>query len=140
MILLLRLLIDFGLLILIWLVQLIIYPAFKFQPADLLQQWHKLYTQRISFVVVPLMLLQLILSIFHLWKEVNLYTAGTFSIILFLWIYTFSVFVPLHSTIDQAPSKVENVRLLVVKNKFRTFGWSIVFLWSLANYCATFYF
>ncbi|MEO1009857.1 MAG: hypothetical protein AAFX53_01035 [Bacteroidota bacterium] len=56
----LRLLCDFGLVVLIWSVQLIIYPSFQFyNPIELLL-WHGIYVHRITYVVLPLMVGQLV--------------------------------------------------------------------------------
>jgi len=38
---LIRLLFDFGLLVLIWLVQLVIYPSFLYYEQDNLKRWHE---------------------------------------------------------------------------------------------------
>ena len=54
-----RLLLDFGLCILIWMVQLIVYPSFLFFSDNNLFTWHKTYTKAIALIVMPLMLGQL---------------------------------------------------------------------------------
>ena len=137
---LLRLLSDFGLLVLIWLVQLVIYPAFKYQSPLLLQKWHKIYTSRITVVVIPLMLFQLTVSIVQLWKEVNFYTSGSLILVLLVWILTFSVFVPLHSTIEKDSSQKEKIDALISKNWMRTIIWSALFLWTFAHFLRNFHF
>ncbi|MEQ9363414.1 MAG: hypothetical protein RIF32_04185, partial [Leptospirales bacterium] len=53
---------HFGLVVLIWLVQLVIYPAFMYADAEQFTDWHRVYTERVSLVVVPLMLGQLVLA------------------------------------------------------------------------------
>ena len=50
---------DFGLLVLIWMVQLVVYPGFKYYQRERLLEWHARYTSRISYIVGPLMLGQL---------------------------------------------------------------------------------
>ena len=54
-----RLLLDFGLCILIWMVQLVVYPSFLFFSFNNLFTWHKTYTKAIALIVIPLMLGQL---------------------------------------------------------------------------------
>ncbi len=49
-ILILRLLFDFGLVVLIWIVQLVIYPGLCYYSETDLLKWHKLYTSRIAYV------------------------------------------------------------------------------------------
>ena len=56
---LIRLLLDFGLMVLIWIVQLVIYPGLCYYKNEDLGKWHKIYTQRIGVIVGPLMIAQL---------------------------------------------------------------------------------
>ena len=58
----LRLAFDTGMLALIWLVQLIIYPGLAMYNDVNLRIWHPIYTKRVTLVVLPLMFGQLILS------------------------------------------------------------------------------
>lgn len=128
--LLLRLLFDFGLLVLIWLVQLVIYPGFNFYTPANLQKWHKTYTSRITVIVLPLMLGQLFIAVWQLWTEINIYTAGSILLIITTWLLTFTVFVPLHNSIVNKPFDKEVLSALVRKNWFRTVIWTLLFLWS----------
>lgn len=126
-----RLIVDFGLVVLIWLVQLVIYPAFKFYTAEDLQKWHKMYTARIALVVVPLMTAQLLIAGYQLWLKQDLYTGLSMIIIIALWILTFRIFVPLHSSIAEDPTNSQNIHDLIKKNWIRTFLWTGLFLWTL---------
>lgn len=131
---LLQLLIDFGFAVLIWAVQLIIYPSFKYYSTENLLIWHQLYTKKITFIVLPLMFAQLIITSLHLWQIVNIFTALSMLIVVLLWLLTFIVFVPLHQSIDQDKNDKTTVNKLVKKNKLRTFLWSFLFLVSALNY------
>ena len=51
--------IDFGMFVLIWLVQLIIYPVLDEVSIEKFSKWHEIYCRRIAFVVLPLMIAQL---------------------------------------------------------------------------------
>jgi hypothetical protein len=55
--------ISWGLLILIWLVQLIIYPGFQRISRDAFAAYHRWYVIRIAAVVLPLMVAELVLTI-----------------------------------------------------------------------------
>ena len=66
---LLRHIVDFGLVVLIWLVQLIIYPSFSYTAKDELQTWHQRYVARITVVVGPLMLLQVLIVSMQVFVE-----------------------------------------------------------------------
>ncbi len=130
----LRLLMDFGLVILIWIVQLVIYPGLCFYNEPDLVKWHKLYTSRIAYVVGPLMIGQFFIAALQLWKEVSLYTISGILIIAALWIFTFSIFVPLHNSVMHGKNCETITRELVKKNWIRTGLWSLVFLLSLLQY------
>ncbi|MEJ7637421.1 MAG: hypothetical protein WKF75_05360 [Singulisphaera sp.] len=52
---------SFGLVVLIWLVQVIIYPAFAEISPDRFVSWHAGYTRAVTWVVAPLMLGQVAL-------------------------------------------------------------------------------
>lgn len=133
---LIRLLIDTGFLILIWAVQLVIYPSFKFYSSENLYTWHRLYTVRVTFIVLPLMFSQLICALLHIWKIQNWYTLISLTLILLLWLLTFLVFVPLHQSIDNNNPVSEVCHKLVTKNWIRTLLWSVLFFISLMNYLA----
>ena len=129
-----RLLIDFGFVILIWAVQLIIYPSFGYYSKENLYEWHRSYTARVTFIVLPLMFGQLILAGFQLWHIQNWYTIISSIVISILWLQTFLIFVPLHQSIDKK-LPIENVcGKLVTKNWLRTLLWTLLFLISVAHY------
>ncbi len=131
---LLRLLIDFGFVILIWSVQLVIYPSFVYYSKDNLLIWHRSYTKRVTYIVLPLMFSQLILGGYHLFIIQNWYTISSFIIILILWLLTFRVFVPLHFSIDNNNPIDDVCEKLVSKNWIRTVLWSALFLLTLINF------
>lgn len=132
--LLIRLLFDFGLVVLIWLVQLIIYPSFAHYSTANLKNWHRIYTGRIALVVVPLMLGQLGIAAWQLYKEVDFYTVVSFILIIILWGLTFYIFVPLHSAIEKNSGDSIAIRDLVNRNWIRTALWTIIFFWSLFRF------
>ena len=130
---LIRLLIDFGFVILIWTVQLVIYPSFAYYSPSNLFKWHRLYTLRVTFIVLPLMFSQLVIAMVQLWNFQNWYTIGSSVLILVLWLLTFMVFVPLHQSIDKGDPKDNVCQKLVSKNWMRTVLWSILFVFSALN-------
>ena len=129
-----RLLIDFGFVVLIWAVQLVIYPSFGFYTKDNLFIWHKSYTARVTIIVLPLMFSQLFLSCMQLWEIQNWYTILSLVFVITLWLQTFLIFVPLHQSIDKN-EPVENVcNKLVNKNWTRTALWTFLFVISIVHY------
>lgn len=120
--------VDFGLVVLIWLVQLIIYPSFLYYQKENLINWHRIYTSRIFIIVVPLMVVQLLLSIISIYININLESITSFVIILLLWSITFTFFAPLHFKISGGEISLKQLNILVKLNWVRTILWSILFL------------
>ncbi len=126
-----KLISDSGLLVLIWLVQLIIYPSFKYCSDLQLSKWHPIYTRRITFVVLPLMLSQLILTILLCFRlEWSFFSIIDLTLVLLTWILTFVIFVPLHQKIDERSSEKNDTYIskLVEYNWSRTLLWTAIFI------------
>lgn len=126
-----RLLLDFGLLVLIWMVQLIIYPSFNYFEKDNLIRWHHKYTVRIGIVVMPLMIGQIAMSL------MRVFTANTFCSVIDLtfvagvWLSTFLQFVPMHNSISGGQIDARLVNKLIFSNWIRVFFWTSLFLFNL---------
>ena len=129
---LLRLLFDFGLLVLIWIIQLVVYPGFNYYRKEELLEYHHRYTVQISYIVFPLMLGQLIVTGIQLWIELSWYTLGSLVLIILLWGLTFLQFLPLHNKISRGDNNEKIVVKLARKNWFRTVLWTALFFMSLA--------
>ena len=129
-----RLLIGFGLFVLIWMVQLIVYPSFMYYETHNLIKWHKQYVFNFKFIVIHLMLVQLGISLYQAIIFSNLYTITSLILILLVWITTFFQFVPIHSNISKGIVNKKMLNTLVNKNWIRTFLWSLEFIISCAYY------
>lgn len=128
------LLVDVGLLVLIWMVQLIVYPSFTYYKPKNLIEWHQKYTTGIAVVVIPLMLAQLVLAIVAVFYQPNFTAVSTLLIVLFLWIFTFFSFAPLHFKISEGKHNQKLLQLMIQRNWIRTFLWSSLFLFHLIMY------
>jgi DMSO reductase anchor subunit len=128
---LIRLILDFGHFVLIWIVQLIIYPSFKYYSKENLINWHRNYTKRFAIVVMPLMFSQLVVAIIQLFQAQNWYTILSMAIIFSLWLMTFKIFVPLHFSIDNNKPIENACSKLVTKNWLRTSLWTILLVISI---------
>ncbi len=126
-----RLLIDFGLVVLIWIVQLSVYPSFSYFTREGLKRWHKQYTWRITVVVLPLMNAQLALGLIHLARTQDWFTISTMVVIAALWFLTFGLFVPLHGRIDKEQYDSRTLQLLVSRNWYRTALWTLLVITDL---------
>ena len=117
--------ISWGLFILIWLVQLIIYPGFHRIPAELFVSYHRWYVIRISAVVLPLMVAELILTIW--WVLSDAYSPISLSAGFFVsivWLSTFMFQVPIHNRLKAGRENIL-VRRLVTTNWIRTVAWTL---------------
>jgi len=130
----LRLLVDFGLVVLIFLVQLCIYPAFTYFKNEDLKKWHTVYTGRITVVVLPLMLGQLVLSVYQVIQELSLFTVSYFVLVGLSWLVTFLVYVPLHQKIDAQDNRLFFSHEIVRLNWWRVALWVLIFCISAMAY------
>ncbi|MBQ4820413.1 hypothetical protein [Aquimarina sp. MMG016] len=126
----LKLLFDFGLLVLIWLVQRIIYPSFTYYQKNNLVKWHKEYTLRLGYIVIFLMIGQLILSVVWVFREFSLLRVINLGLIITIWLLTFLQFVPLHLKISSNMINDTILKQLVHLNWSRTLLWTLVFILS----------
>ena len=121
-------LIDFGLVILVWMTQLVVYPSFTyFSPGDLLL-WHRRYTKAISFLVMPLMLAQLLTHGIGLWQHFSVPGLLAAALIASIWLNTFLYAVPLHNKISGGTDIAAAAKQLVKVNWYRTVLWTVAFL------------
>ena len=128
-----RLLLDFGLCILIWMVQLIVYPSFAFYNNTQLLKWHKTYTKAIALIVIPLMLGQLGIVIYQVFLAQNIYTLVSIVFVVFLWGITLLKFAPMHQQISEGNTQIQLLKTLVQMNWIRTIIWTLLFVLSAAS-------
>ena len=117
--------ISWGLLILIWLVQLIIYPGFHLITRDVFVSYHKWYVMRISSIVFPLMLAELILTVWWIQSDdYSLVSVLAGVLVLIVWLSTFVRQVPIHNQL-KTDKEDREIRRLVTTNWVRTAAWSL---------------
>ena len=121
-----RLVLDVGLLVLIWMIQLIVYPSFLFYTAKELIAWHKMYTKAIALIVIPLMLGQLSIIIYQVFLVQNTYTLTSIILVVFLWGITLLKFAPMHQQISEGNTHEKLLKKLVQNNWIRTLIWTIL--------------
>lgn len=129
----LRVLIDFGLFILIWLVQLVIYPNLLFCDKKLLRNWHYRYTGIISIFVVPLMFSQLFIVGFQSYNSPTGLNIASSVFVIFAWFFTFTLSVPAHNKIKNGHDVESSILWLIRSNWFRTVSWSVVLILGIAG-------
>ncbi|MEM9525784.1 MAG: hypothetical protein AAGA31_04195 [Bacteroidota bacterium] len=128
----LRLLFDTASLVLIWLVQLVIYPSFLYLQGVNFKQWHGLYTKRVTYVVLPIMLGQLMVYGWLCLVAASWDVLGNTLLIAGVWFITFFLAVPLHSALDTADNHLPLSARLVRVNWWRTGLWTLV--WGVSTW------
>jgi len=131
---LLRLLSDVGLAVLIWMVQLLIYPSFKYCSPNELLKWHKRYTTNMALIVIPLMFAQLIIYGILVFQNQTLFNVFGMCIVLSLWLSTFLLFVPLHQHISNNNFSEKTLTDLENRNWIRTALWTLLVIWSFLEF------
>ena len=117
--------VSWGLFILIWLVQLIIYPGLARIPSNDFVNYHAWYVTKITMVVLPLMICEIIITIALLFLQENLfYPIVTCGLVILVWSSTFTLQVPIHKSLQAGKDK-SKIRRLVVTNWIRTISWSL---------------
>ncbi|NAS32535.1 hypothetical protein GTQ40_16255 [Flavobacteriaceae bacterium R38] len=132
-----RLLVDFGLLILIWMIQLVVYPGFSYYSRKWLIIWHRKYTALIGYIVGPLMLAQLGFYSYQLINSITLLHVISLSMVGIIWLITFLQFVPAHKNISKGRIRGNILKSLVYKNWSRTILWTLLFILNFANFLMT---
>jgi len=113
----------FGLILTI---QLVHYPSFYWVSKDDFSNFEQFHSKRISLIVVPLMLVELIVSFSLLFfaKDELIISLINLSSVILIWISTFFLSVPCHSTLlikkdDQV------IKKLIETNWIRTILWGL---------------
>lgn len=112
--------------VLIWLIQLVVYPSFHPIADAKFVDWHSRYTARISFIVMPLMLVQALVSGYLLIVNgFRLVYVAQAALIAAAWAVTFFISVPCHNAL--AINKDESqIQKLVSTNWIRTAFWTLI--------------
>lgn len=122
----LNLLFDSGLLVLIWMIQLIVYPSFLYYNKEALVSWHRKYTLRLAIIVIPLMFGQLLLTSWQWYQSQTLEMTMRLLLVIAVWVSTFVQFVPIHTKITQGRATNLHLKQLVHRNWLRTTLWTLI--------------
>ncbi|MCF1753071.1 hypothetical protein [Mariniradius sediminis] len=127
-----RLSVDSGLFVLIWLVQVIIYPSFKYIDPTKLNYWHQQYTRKILYFVGPLLFVQTaVIALQVLFAPLVYMVDGL--LLGGIWINTFFIAIPIHNAIDRGESLEKNILRLLQVNRWRAFLWTALLLLSVVR-------
>ena len=119
------------------------YPSFKLIKSSLFSEFHKSYTNKMLFIVAPVMILELISSLFLVIFDVsdNNTEIGLLISLLLIWFLTFFIIVPIHNKLTLNYNKDLNQKLIKY-NGLRTILWIIkliLFIGFCDNLAANFH-
>jgi len=119
-----NIIISWGAVVLIWLVQLVHYPSFRYIDAQQFTAFHQHHTQSITFIVMPLMLAELGLAIYWVMKNgFNGVAALALVMVVAVWLSTFLIQIPLHHALGSGKN-MDFIHQLVKTNWIRTVLWT----------------
>ena len=121
----------------IWTIQILHYPLLANVGANDYAKYHNRHTSRITPVVAPAMVLELLTAIYFVFVQFEVVNASYFwcglVLVLIIWVSTFLVQVPLHKKLG-ASFEADAQRRLVRTNWIRTAAWTMrgaLILWMI---------
>ena len=119
------------------------YPSFKLIRSSLFSEFHKSYTNKMLFIVAPVMILELISSLLLVIFDAsdNNTEIGLLISLILIWFLTFFIIVPIHNKLILNYNKDLNQKLIKY-NGLRTILWIIkliLFIGFCDNLAANFH-
>jgi len=126
--------IDFAMFVLIWLVQVIVYPVFREIPEDRFSSWHPKYCNQIGWFVLPLMIAQLLDSASTCFFVGDDLSWARLLCVVFAWGVTFLISAPCHRRLMREGRIDRVVDRLIRTNLWRSVAWSGALVVSWLQY------
>ncbi len=104
--------------------QIVNYPLFLYVTKSNFKKYHSTYVNKISLIVMPIMLLELVLSILLLSIIQNLSSLIIFLSIMLIFLSTIFIQVPLHQNLENRYND-QSINYLINTNWIRTLLWAI---------------
>jgi len=108
----------------IWVIQLLHYPTFHFIKESDYVEFQHFHMQRISFIVVPVMIIELLSGFMLVYYIRSNLLILCLIILLVIWLITFVFFTKLHQSLLGGYDKI-------IVDKLVQINWSRTILWSL---------
>ena len=123
--------------------QFVTYPSFKLIKSSIFSEFHKSYTNKMLFIVAPVMILELISSLLLVIFDMSDNNTGIVLLItlMLIWFLTFFTIVPIHNKLTVNYNKDLNQKLIKL-NGLRTILWIlklILFIGFCDNLAANFH-
>ncbi|MFT7616681.1 MAG: putative membrane protein [Planctomycetota bacterium] len=119
---------------LIWTIQLVHYPTFRWVDPERFVEFEEFHTRAMCWVVIPAMVIELITGIALVWivprVDVSFWTPFVYAnliLVVLVWLSTFFLSVPLHETLSQQRDAAK-IDKLVKTNWLRTVFWTLKML------------
>ncbi len=123
-----QLLTSAGLVVLIWMVQILIYPFFSYFESEHFEQTMTFHQRQITFIVMPLMLLEMVATVCLAVFDTNMMNIIILVLIVSIWASTFFIHVPIHHELSSRGKNLVIIQKLVKTNWVRTLFWSAKFI------------
>ena len=109
---------------LIWTIQLVHYPSFRYIEESKFVSFHSFHSTSISYLVLPLMLIELAATLFLLIQsDYSIVYVVCMILVILIWASTFMLSVPCHNILLKGKND-EVINKLVITNWPRTILWS----------------
>jgi hypothetical protein len=109
---------------LIWLIQLIHYPAFRAIAPERWQDFHQAHTAALGLLAGGPMILSLLVGCWLAWTEPSTRQYAVVGLEVVAWIVTFTLSVPQHTRLAAGPDAAV-IDFLIATNWIRTIAWSL---------------
>jgi hypothetical protein len=116
---------------LIWLIQIVNYPAFQFVDENRFHEFHRFHSGRITWIVAPIMFTELGSALWLTFSQGGFLWTANFASVVLVWLLTGFVSVPIHNKLALGKSR-RLIEDLVKTNWLRTAVWSLRSLSLLA--------
>ena len=92
---------------LVFMTQFITYPTFLHIDKDKFSEYHRKYVNNISFIVAPVMLIELLTLLLIAYFSKDFLIIKSLILLLVIWLTTFFIMIPSHNKISKAFNKKE---------------------------------
>ena len=103
--------------------QFITYPTFLHIDKDKFSEYHRKYVNNISFIVAPVMLIELLTLSLIAYFSSEFLIIKSLILLLVIWLTTFFIMIPSHNRISKSFNKKEIISLI-------NYNWVRTILWS----------
>ena len=108
---------------LLFMTQFITYPTFLHIDKDKFSEYHRKYVNNISFIVAPVMLIELLTLSLIAYFSSEFLIIKSLILLLVIWLTTFFIMTPSHNRISKSFNKKEIISLI-------NYNWVRTILWS----------